>query len=106
MAYREFADDDGLTWKVWDVVPAQRMVSGRGAAAISDSIYPSGNTPGHVAPGWETGWLAFQSGSSSRRLRPIPHNWETASEERLRFYLRTAVVAQQRHTPRAEESDS
>jgi hypothetical protein len=106
MAYREFADDDGLIWKVWDVVPAQRMLSGRGAGAISNSIYPSGNTPGHVAPGWETGWLAFQTGSSSRRLRPIPQGWETASEERLRFYLRKAVVAQQRHAPREDERAS
>ena len=97
MAYREFADDDGLIWKVWDVVPAHRMPSGRTASEIRGSIYPVGDSPAHVAPGWESGWLAFQSGTVNKRLRPIPHGWENTSEANLRLYLRTAIEAKQRH---------
>lgn len=87
MAYREFVDDSGLTWKVWDVKPAARHTPAVPIEAVGNS-----NNDGlrHVAPGWASGWLAFQSEETSRRLRPIPRNWETTGEFKLRDYLRNA----------------
>jgi NADH:ubiquinone oxidoreductase subunit len=73
------------------------MPAGRSASEIRGSIYPVNGTAGHVAAGWEHGWLAFQSGESSRRLRPIPREWETTSEANLRLYLRKAIESKQRH---------
>ena len=90
MGYREFADDDGLQWKAWDVRPIPRAVA-RG------NLYPADNVPGHVAPGWEQGWLAFQSDTIHKRLKPIPHGWETTPEANMRLYLRTAVEVKTRH---------
>ena len=90
MGYREFADDDGLQWKVWDVRPSPRTVS-------NASLYPADAVPGHVSPGWAQGWLAFQSDDVTKRLKPIPAEWASASETSLRSYLRDAVEVKTRH---------
>ena len=96
MGYREFADDDGRKWVVWDVLPAPRMVTTRAGAGRPTVAVE--RAPAHVSPGWENGWLAFQSGPVSRRLRPIPSNWEEVSDSELRAYLRQAVGVEQRAT--------
>ena len=88
MGYREFVDEDGSTWKVWDVKPEPRYVPGRELDASSTM---TADVPRHVAPGWGHGWLAFQSEEASRRLRPIPSGWETTGEYKLRTYLQHAA---------------
>lgn len=94
MGYREFADDDGQMWKVWDVKPEVRVrTPPEGGIRLHNGLSQVENTPGHVTPGWEAGWLAFQCDNSSRRLRPIPNGWETTNEEKLRFFLRASVTA-------------
>lgn len=103
MGYREFADEDGQEWVVWDVLPAPRMATGR----------PAGGRPtvaveraaGHVSPGWENGWLAFQSGPVSRRLRPIPPDWEEVSDSELRRLLQQATSVEQRATASQQQND-
>ena len=94
MGYREFVDDAGSVWKVWDVKPEPRYTPGRevdtGGTVTADGLR-------HVPPGWGNGWLAFQSEEAIRRLRPIPRGWETTGEYSLRDYLRhAATVRQQR----------
>lgn len=89
MGYREFVDEDGSTWKVWDVKPEPRYVPGREVDAGGSA---AAEGPRHVAPGWGHGWLAFQSDEASRRLRPIPSGWETTGEYSLRNYLRHAAA--------------
>jgi hypothetical protein len=90
MGYREFADDDGLQWKVWDVRPSPRTVA-------NANLYPPEAVPAHVSPGWAQGWLAFQSEHLTKRLKPIPTDWESASETGLKSYLHEAVEAKTRH---------
>ena len=97
MGYREFVDEDGRDWKAWDVMPTPRFgeMSRRMNASQEDADQPT--LAAHVTPGWEGGWLAFQSEGVSRRLRPIPAGWESADDEVLRQYLRRAVSAVQRN---------
>ena len=90
MGYREFADDDGLQWKVWDVRPSPRTVA-------NANLYRADAVPGHVSPGWAQGWLAFQAENLTKRLKPIPTDWESASEASLRSYLHDAIDVKTRH---------
>ena len=91
MGYREFVDDDGLQWKVWDVRPAPRKVP-EGAKYSAESL------PGHVMPGWERGWLSFESDTKTcKRLTPIPDDWETTTDEGICRHLALAT----RFEPRA-----
>ena len=66
MAYREFTDGVGTQWRAWDTYP--------GSAA-------------NVRPGFEGGWLGFESDDERRRLAPVPPSWEDASEDELREML-------------------
>jgi hypothetical protein len=69
MAYREFTDDAGTTWRAWDTYP--------GSAA-------------NVRPGYEGGWLGFESEGERRRLAPVPAAWADASDDELRAMLASA----------------
>ena len=94
MGYREFVDDAGDVWKVWDVKPMVRNSPARGVEMASVDASEGAR---HVQPGYGNGWLAFQSDEASRRLRPIPKNWEITGEYSLRKYLsHAAAVRQQR----------
>ena len=78
VALRHFHDLAGNEWQVWDVRPPQRPVT----------YLPEGAQ--------ETGWLAFRSGDSMRRLRPIPDGWEAASESELERFCQLASPAKSR----------
>lgn len=69
MAYREFTDDGGNSWRVWDTYP--------GSAA-------------NVRPGFEGGWLGFECDLERRRLAPVPAAWEDASVDELKAMLSRA----------------
>ncbi|HEX8361694.1 MAG TPA: hypothetical protein VF613_16375 [Longimicrobium sp.] len=69
MAYREFVDGGGVSWRAWDTYP--------GSAA-------------NVRPGFESGWLGFECEQERRRLAPVPPGWETASDDELRSMLADA----------------
>jgi len=69
MAYREFTDDGGTTWRAWDTYP--------GSAA-------------NVRPGFEGGWVGFECEAERRRLAPVPAGWEEASDDELRAMLARA----------------
>ena len=75
LAYREFADDAGTVWRVWDTHPL--------AADTLRSVLPS----------YATGWLTFESSSERKRLAPIPPDWESASEELLIHWCARASTA-------------
>ena len=77
MPSREFEDASGLAWRVWNTVP------------ISGAV---------INPGFEKGWLTFESESGSlRRLAPVPPWWEELPTERLELLLRSATAVP-RHT--------
>jgi hypothetical protein len=70
MAYREFTDRQGRTWRAWDTYPQSRSV---------------------VAAPFAEGWLCFQSEEAGkRRLSPIPERWDELPQERLCVLLRAA----------------
>ena len=60
---REFTDDDGITWRVWDVNPS-----------LHEHLSPNTQKIGLSVP---TGWLCFESPRGRRRLVPIPEAWES-----------------------------
>ena len=68
---REFIDGKGVTWKVWDVWPAER-VSG---SVTTVSAFPSLS--------FGDGWLCFDCGQEKRRLSPIPPDWEHCDTDAL-----------------------
>ncbi|MDB4951427.1 MAG: hypothetical protein JWM27_4076 [Gemmatimonadetes bacterium] len=69
MALRTVNDAEGTLWRVWDVIPATRQVTGL-----------------------EDGWLCFECDHAKRRLTPIPQRWEERTDEELQMYLRAAQV--------------
>jgi hypothetical protein len=75
MAYTEFTDRDGTSWRVWETRPRspQRLTG--------------------LAREWAEGWLTFQSSSERRRLAPVPAGWEGLSPERLDLLRRLAQPA-------------
>ena len=74
MAYREFVDSSGESWRVWSTVPS---------------------TGSRLRGGFDQGWLTFERINADRslplrRLVPIPADWESASDERLDLMCRSA----------------
>lgn len=69
MAYREFNDEAGRSWRVWDTYPQKPQI---------------------VAPGFENGWLSFETDGEKFRLVPIPPDWERGTEAGLRTLLHAA----------------
>jgi hypothetical protein len=74
MAYREFLDSNGQSWRVWSTVPSLGS---------------------RLRGGFDRGWLTFERTSADkslplRRLVPIPDGWETATEEQLDTLCRSA----------------
>lgn len=69
MAYREFTDREGRTWRAWDTYPQSRAV---------------------VTAPFAEGWLCFESQAGKRRLCPVPERWDELPQERLRMLLGAA----------------
>jgi hypothetical protein len=109
MSYRNFLDSENRRWEVWLVLPTaaeRRKRERRVATATGSSAQYTGDerrktpsrrlNPFHrqslVQPGFENGWLCFESGEGEkRRLAPVPKSWETASSEQLQLWCRLGV---------------
>lgn len=83
MAYKEFRDAEGMSWKVWATYPTV------------GKIYSSG---------FEKGWLTFESILGRRRLAPIPARWETMEENKLRLLLKASDPPRKRTAEPPTES--
>jgi len=66
---REFQDQNGTRWTVWDTIPANTL-------GLTDE--------------YRRGWLTFDSGTERCRLAPIPVDWADLPDERLALLLRVA----------------
>lgn len=78
MAVRDFIDATGVPWRVWETRPT------------TDAI---------ARPGYEAGWLTFESPAQLRRLAPIPAQWEQVPDEQLERLCRRAVDGRRRRVP-------
>jgi hypothetical protein len=105
VSYKVFNAPDGTKWEVWMVRPTstERRRSedfGQSSASRSSSA-PAGVTDRRrvdagprtvVSPGFENGWLCFESSSGEkRRLVPVPEGWETAPDDKLWLWCRSAA---------------
>lgn len=73
VGYREFVDDAGTFWRVWDTHPI------------------AASTLRTVSPNYAGGWLTFESPEERRRLAPIPPEWEFASRELMGHWCARAL---------------
>ena len=78
---REFTDDDGITWRVWDVTPS-----------LHDRLSPNARKISIRVP---SGWLCFESPRERRRLTPIPDDWETIAPGTLKQMCASAEPVKQ-----------
>jgi hypothetical protein len=83
MAYLEFQDSAGLTWRVWDTYPSRPEV---------------------IDTAWRDGWLTFECGAVRRRLTPIPNGWAEAEPPRLELMCKVAEPSRPETSPADEES--
>lgn len=77
MALREFSDDTGREWRVWDV--------------RTENIHPATLAEDYMRD-YLDGWLAFEAidGDAKCRLSPIPLKWESAERQQLMIWLSRA----------------
>jgi len=102
MGLRNFRDNQGGEWRVWDVIPYRmqhgqserrggdrRRAKGRAYAGVErrEGEDRRGHKPGLLTPGLESGWLCFENGEEKRRLTPIPPGWEEVGEGGLEELL-------------------
>ena len=77
MALRDFTDQAGRQWRVWDVTAEAIHPATRGEDYMRDYL---------------DGWLAFESadGLAKCRLTPIPPGWATGTVAQLQQWLHQA----------------
>ena len=94
MGHREFRDDRGRTWEVWDVVPERRdRRSGMDRRKRARETFDrrkvrilSAVITGDLAKGW----LVFSTLSERRRYAPVPEGWTAANESQLMLWCESA----------------
>ena len=93
MASREFTDERGGVWRVWDVQPEsleRRMASDPHLRPAMERRRAPQSRVKVSNPHMAQGWLAFECRSERRRLAPIPERWEEMSADELRQLLARA----------------
>lgn len=93
MAHREFRDENGGIWQVWDVFPSSLEglnAERQGLPAGEPDSQPRRAAKFTLPVQLRGGWLAFQSQVESRRLAPIPSNWFALPDNELAVLARTA----------------
>jgi hypothetical protein len=87
VAVREYTDSDGVAWQVWEVIPqsVERRKLRERRVADRDQYDRRKRHEVRLRPsdGDVDGWLVFESFDVKKRLRPIPKDWNQASEVEL-----------------------
>lgn len=106
--HRQFQDDDGLLWQVWDVIPSwgerrkqqRRQLKGSPPAGFTERRLADRRKRRGIRIGLTEdltqGWLAFECQGMRRRIAPIPSGWDSLSEDELREAWRAAEKLPQR----------
>lgn len=104
MPLREFEDEEGAIWRVWDVhpqlgvLPAEGFGMERRTRDVPELILERRHRrPPESKPGG--GWLVFDSEEEKRRLSPVPPDWEACPVDRLMEYWERAEPAPKRPDP-------
>jgi hypothetical protein len=90
MSLRQFTDNNGRVWEVWETRPATTLSS-----SLRERIRSLHNAPtaASMMQGLEQGWLTFRAGAEKRRLSPVPEKWDDASDEQLaRWWKKASIV--------------
>lgn len=103
MAIREFNDDRGRQWRVWDVYPSlaeRRQRRGEPPAGMPErrlGDHPRARLRNDLA----RGWLVFEARDGERRrFAPIPGpDWPDASDHQLRRWCMVAETARATKRP-------
>jgi hypothetical protein len=100
---REFKDNAGVKWRVWDVRPAVPLIDRRLIMRRSGSVTESAASRRREADRRQAlgahmseGWLAFDSVLGRRRLMQIPQGWTSATEAELCEFCQQAQEAESR----------
>ncbi|MGH7603673.1 MAG: hypothetical protein ACRENK_06700 [Gemmatimonadaceae bacterium] len=95
MTHRQFKDQQGRLWDVWQVHPAaaerrysQRRVrdehlsdAAERRSGLDRRLENISRNP--VAPEFTYGWLCFETQGEKRRLAPVPEGWDRADDETI-----------------------
>lgn len=93
MSHREFQDEDGRAWEVWDVQPSHVATTTHAGMSHVEAtnLEPHARRARFDIPvELRGGWLAFKSDGESRRLAPIPSSWVGLPDQDLALLVRTA----------------
>lgn len=99
MATREFTDERGRRWTVWDVHPtlAERRHRDAGPPPGVRERRRFVEARTRISSRFAQGWLAFEANDGERRrLAPIPETseaWAEASDDQLRTWCAMANPA-------------
>jgi len=99
MALREFVDERGRRWMVWDVFPTltERRTRNAGPPPGVRERRRQPENRLRVSADMSGGWLAFEASDGERRRRaPIPQfgaGWFEASADQLRAWCAEAEPA-------------
>lgn len=95
MAHREFQDEGGHLWEVWDVVPERRDrrsgVDRRQSARETFDRRKARVLSAAIAGDFAKGWLVFSTKFDRRRYVPLPEGWSEATEIQLRAWCEAAA---------------
>jgi hypothetical protein len=103
MSHREFLDEEGRSWEVWDVRPwsveTSTTTSGTGGELADLERQVRQLVRLNLPTELRNGWLAFRCDTESRRLAPIPQRWVAMDDQDLALLVRAATPIG-RATPR------
>ena len=93
MTSREFTDERGELWRVWDVHPdslERRMANDHHLRPAHERRRTPQVRVRVSDPVMSHGWLAFENRYERRRLAPIPEGWQEMDATQLRHLLADA----------------
>src|SRR4249920_562942 len=107
MCHRQFVDDDGSVWAVWDVYPARIWEELGASKPVRETDTRGVVTPrrggGPLDRTLASGWLCFESGQQKLRLAPIPTDWEVLASTDLALLRKSATAVRPKHPPRPDQ---
>ncbi len=93
MTYREFTDEQGQLWEVWEIRPIsiERRLNEERRRYPRLSDRRNSNLELKLRGSHRDGWLTFQCEHQRRRLVPIPEGWDSLPDSELVGLLERAA---------------